>query len=85
MLKNMNFKIALVAVSLMVAQHANAQQNTTYTLAQCRILALENNKKMKIAHFDIEAAKSVHQSVVAAAKPAIDGSLMGVMAMMDSF
>lgn len=74
----MNFKIALVAVSLMVAQHANAQQNTTYTLAQCRILALENNKKMKIAHFDIEAAKSVHQSVVAAAKPAIDGSLMGV-------
>lgn len=75
----MNFRIAIVAVSLMATtQYTYSQQNTSYTLAQCRTLALENNKKMKIAHFDIEAAKSAHQSVLAAAKPAIDGSVLGV-------
>lgn len=72
----MNKKIILVLLATLPLGHAWAQQ--VLTLQECRDIALENNKKMKAAHLETEAAKAGLKSVEANAYPSLDGSLTGV-------
>ncbi|MCX2429647.1 TolC family protein [Pedobacter sp. GR22-10] len=73
----MNLRIAITAIMLFVVQQTYSQDKK-YSLLECRKLAIEQNKRMKAAQFNIDAAKAQSQSVIASAKPAIDGSAMGV-------
>jgi outer membrane protein len=50
----------------------------TLTLEECRHLALEQNRKIKAAKFQMEASYAVQKSVAANALPSVDGSMMGV-------
>jgi len=69
--------ILLVVGSVMSSLPAQAQTQTL-SLAECRKLALDNNKKIKAAQNQIEAARYLQKSVNANAYPSLDGSVLGV-------
>lgn len=75
----MNFKIMLgiAAFSIIHISQSTAQE-VMLSLQQCRTEALENNRKIKAAQNEIDAARSAQQSVAASAYPTLDGSVMGV-------
>lgn len=50
----------------------------TLSLADCRKLALDNNRKIKAAQNQIEAARYMQKTVSANAYPSLDGSIAGV-------
>jgi outer membrane protein len=70
-------KIIIVSVfcMLFISETANSQQ--VLTLAQAQQMALSQNKKLKSAQYNIEAAKAVRKGINGADKPVIDGSIMG--------
>ncbi|WP_295231386.1 TolC family protein [uncultured Chryseobacterium sp.] len=68
-------KIVLVLV-LSAGVHFRAQE-TVVSVAEAKKLALENNKKIKRAQQNIEAAKAAQAAAEAGGKPTLDGSLGG--------
>jgi len=74
----MNYKTLLILAAALYSLSAGAQESSVYTLARCRALALEQNKKLKAADYDIRAAQAAQRSVAASAYPALDGSVMGI-------
>lgn len=64
----------LFAMTLSFITQAQAQ---TLTLEECRRMALEQNKKIKAAQYNIDAAKAAKSSASASAYPSIDGSITG--------
>jgi len=73
----MNFIKILIVVTLLAGNHAMAQTRVL-SIEECRQMALEQNKKIKAAQYEIDAARAASKAVAANAYPAIDGSLMGV-------
>lgn len=75
-MKNLKYKICVLGLLAMfsVAQ-ANAQR---YSLQQCKQMALENNKKIKNASLEEEAALMAQKSAKLNAYPTVDGSLLGL-------
>ncbi|MFA6059105.1 MAG: TolC family protein [Taibaiella sp.] len=75
----MNFKImlAIAALSITHITQSNAQ-SASLSLRQCKTQALENNRKIKAAQNEIDAAKAAHKSAEASAYPTLDGSVMGI-------
>lgn len=74
----MKLKIILATALFWIPQYIHAQETASYTLEQCKSMALEHNKKMKIARYEIDAAKAAQKSVAASAYPSVDGSVMAV-------
>lgn len=66
----------LLAVVLAFPLRAQTPQH--YSLETCKQLALDNNKRIKSAGFDIEASRAAHQSVVANTYPSITGSILAI-------
>lgn len=64
-------------VAFLAFQSVNAQE-TVLTLQEAKTMALENNKKIKKAGQNIEAAKAAKASAYASDKPFIDANAMGV-------
>lgn len=75
----MNFKtmLGIAAFSIIHIPQSKAQA-PLLSLQQCRTEALENNRKIKAAQNELDAAKAAQQSVAASAYPTLDGSVMGV-------
>lgn len=61
----------------MAVQQAFAQ-TPVLTVADCQQLAITQNKKLKAAQYQVDAAYAAVQSANANAYPSIDGSVMGV-------
>ncbi|MBP7555346.1 MAG: TolC family protein [Chitinophagaceae bacterium] len=57
-----------------------AAQSPALSLADCRKMALEQNKKIQSAQYEIEAAKAASEAAKLNDRPNIDASLMGVHA-----
>jgi outer membrane protein len=75
----MNFNIKIVITSLLIWQQATAQ-TPVFSLADCRKMALEQNKKIKAAQYEIDAAKAANEAARLNDRPSFDASLMGVHA-----
>lgn len=73
----MNIKIALFAALFLGLQQAEAQETNPFSLAQCRALALENNKKIQAAQHQIEASKEAAEGAKLNSKAAINASFVG--------
>ncbi len=67
----------LALLAFIYSNSATAQQKK-YTLQECRELALANNKKIKSAVHNIDAAKAGLASTKASALPTIEGSVTGI-------
>ncbi|WP_341902042.1 TolC family protein [Fluviicola taffensis] len=65
-------------ILLLVGLDVSAQNATILPLDTCLSKALEQNKRIKAADFEIEAAKATKKSVDANAFPEFDASLMGI-------
>lgn len=59
----------------LLSRHADAQKNIT--LAEAQQMALTQNKKLKSARYNIEAAKAAREGINGADKPMVDGSVLG--------
>ncbi len=70
---NSYIKYSLAAAIVMLSQGAWAQE--TLSLEQARKLALEHNKKLKHAQYNIDAARAVQEGTEGLTKPTIDGSV----------
>lgn len=55
-----------------------AQAQQTVSLEQVKSMALENNKKLKKAQSNINAAKATNEAAKAAVKPTLDASVFGL-------
>jgi len=65
-------------ITLMVlSQQANARP-PLLSLADCRKMALEQNKRVKSAQYEIDAAKAANEAARLNDRPSFDASLMGV-------
>lgn len=53
-------------------------QTKEYSLEECRTMALANNKKIKKAAYNVDAAKAAMASTNASALPTLDGSVKGM-------
>src|SRR5215471_2729909 len=73
----MNLNIKIVITSLLIWQQATAQ-TPVLSLDDCRKMALEQNKKIKAAQYEIEAAKAANEAAKLNDRPSFDASLMGV-------
>lgn len=69
---------ALFVITALVLHDAVKAQAPVLTLEECRRLALEQNKKMKVAKYRIDASKAALQAANANAYPSLDASLMGI-------
>src|SRR6218665_331836 len=67
--------IAFLTLLLIPGAALRAQQ---LSLEECRQLALMQNKKMKVADYQIEAAKAGLESANKNSLPKIDGTVMGL-------
>lgn len=70
-------KVILTFTALLIAFSTMGQDGKIYTLEQCRSMAMENNKKMRAAHFQLEAARAAKKSADVNAYPLFDASVMG--------
>lgn len=66
-------KYSFAAVVILISQSTMAQQ--VLTLEEARKMALEQNKKIKHAQYNIDAARAVQDGTEGLNKPAIDGSV----------
>ncbi|NML41109.1 TolC family protein [Chitinophaga sp. G-6-1-13] len=73
----MNFRVICTLAAAMAVQQAFAQA-PVLTVADCQQMAITQNKKIKAAQYQIDAANAAVQSANANAYPSIDGSVMGV-------
>ncbi|AJA67362.1 Outer membrane protein [Myroides sp. A21] len=69
-------RIFLLAFLILLFGQAQAQQQLS--LQEIKILALENNKKIKIVQSNINASIAANAVAKAAAKPTIDASVFGL-------
>lgn len=67
----------IVGVLLILSKNSFAQSQQL-SLEECHRLALTQNKKIKSAQYEIDAAKSALQNAGLNAYPSIDASLMGI-------
>ncbi len=74
----MKLKIVLVTALALTTQWICAQEGTTLSLEQCRTMALENNKKIKAAQYEVDASKQAAKAVNVSILPTFSSSLMGV-------
>ncbi|MEC5146119.1 Outer membrane protein TolC [Chitinophaga sp. 180180018-2] len=74
---NMNFRLILFFVATLAVYQSGAQ-TPVLTVEECQRMALEQNKKIKAAQYQVEAANAAVRSAAANAYPSIDGSVMGV-------
>ncbi|WP_160717382.1 TolC family protein [Chitinophaga solisilvae] len=72
----MNCRLLLLLSALLTASHIMAQ-TPALTAEACRRMALEQNKKIRAAQYQVEAATAAQQAVAASAYPSVDGSLLG--------
>lgn len=72
---NAYIKSGFAAALLMLAQQVTAQRSVT--LEEVRRLAVEQNKKIKQAQHQIDAARAAQDGTKGLDKPAIDGSIAG--------
>lgn len=68
---------SIFTIMAVLAGNAIMAQTPVLSIADCQRLALEQNKKIKVAQFEINAAQAALKSAEANAYPAIDGSVMG--------
>ena len=68
----------LLVCAFSILGKVQAQEVATYTLEQCRSLALQQNKKIQAAQYQIDAAKAAQKSAMANAYPTLTGSVTGV-------
>lgn len=64
-------KISVFAIALMAVLPIEAQR--TLTLGDCRTLALENNKQIKISQLQTDVAKNIHEAAKTKFLPRVDG------------
>lgn len=57
-----------------------AAQSPTLSLNDCRKMALEQNKKIQSAQYELDAARAASEAAKLNDRPAIDASLMGIHA-----
>ncbi|HJT75153.1 MAG TPA: TolC family protein [Chitinophaga sp.] len=69
---------AFFVLTALVLHDKVKAQSPVLTLAECRRLALEQNKKMKAAQYRIDASKAALKAANANAYPSIDASLLGI-------
>jgi len=62
---------------MVLSQQANARP-PLLSLADCRKMALEQNKRVKSAQYEIDAAKAANEAARLNDRPSFDASLMGV-------
>ncbi|MCW3464223.1 TolC family protein [Chitinophaga nivalis] len=72
----MNFRLIFSLATVLSGNYV-AAQTQVLSVTTCQQLALEQNKKIKAARYQIDAAGAALQSAVTNAYPAIDGSVMG--------
>ncbi|NLR77413.1 TolC family protein [Chitinophaga eiseniae] len=72
----MNIK-SIFTIAMLLAGHQALAQSPVLTIEACQRLALEQNKKIKAAQYNIEASQAALQSAEANAYPSFDGSVMG--------
>jgi outer membrane protein TolC len=75
----MNLNIKIVITSLLIWHQATAQ-TPVLSLDDCRKMALEQNKKIKAAQYETEAAKAANEAARLNNRPSFDASLMGIHA-----
>ncbi|WPQ60261.1 efflux RND transporter permease subunit [Chitinophaga sancti] len=71
-------KTALMIIVLICSPFFLHAQSVKLSLEDARKMALEQNRQMKAAQYEIDAAKAAAKSVAANAYPTIDGSVTGV-------
>ncbi|RBL89092.1 TolC family protein [Chitinophaga flava] len=72
----MNFRLIFTLAAALAAHHTFAQA-PVLTVEDCQRMAIEQNKKIRAAQYQIDAANAAVKSAAANAYPAIDGSVMG--------
>ncbi len=70
-------KAVLIIAGLICSPFLLHAQTGSLSLSDCRKMALEQNRQLKAAQYEIDAAKAAAKSVAANAYPTIDGSVMG--------
>ncbi|WP_177199833.1 TolC family protein [Flexibacter flexilis] len=80
MMKNLKYKmLGLVLLWTVLAGQAKAQEAAKrYSLQECKQMALENNKKIKSAKLEEDAALMAQKSAELNAYPTLDGSVLGL-------
>ncbi len=68
-------KAIAIIITISVWQSAKAQE---LSLTECKRLSLEQNKKIKMAQLDIDAAKTANEAARLNNRPSFDASLMAV-------
>lgn len=71
------FKYTVLATLAFITT-ASYAQHEQLSLAVCQGLALQQNKKVTAARYNLQAAQAAHSSVAATAYPTVDGSLLGL-------
>lgn len=74
------FYRVLLTTVLIVKVFPNNAQTPTYSLEECRQMALSQNKKIKAAQFQIEASKVARDASKLNDRPNIDASVIGLHA-----
>lgn len=71
-------KAVIIMAGIICSPFLLHAQSGNLSLSDCRKMALEQNRQLKAAQYEIDAAKAAAKSVAANAYPTIDGSVMGV-------
>ena len=69
---------AITVIVAMVAVVPAVAQNAILSLQDCKTLALAQNKKVKMAEAQLNAAKTAHQGAQLSSRPSFDASVMGI-------
>lgn len=77
-MKHTLFLKGLMIISTLVFSIAASAQSKALSLEECRKMALENNKRIISAQFQLDAAKANYEVSKTNALPTIDASVMGV-------
>ncbi|MEZ2443275.1 TolC family protein [Chitinophaga sp. RCC_12] len=67
---------SIYIIMAVLAANVTIAQTPVLSIADCQRMALEQNKKIKAAQFEINAAQAALKSAEAGAYPSIDGSVM---------
>jgi outer membrane protein len=77
-MKHKLFLKGTIIISTLVFSIAASAQSKVLSLEECRTMALENNKRIISAQFQLDAAKANYEVSKTNALPTIDASVMGV-------
>ncbi|MFV8342552.1 TolC family protein [Flavobacterium sp. XS2P39] len=77
-MKHKLFLKGTMIISMLVFSIAGSAQSKELSLEECRKMALENNKRIISAQFQVDAAKANYEVSKTNALPSIDASVMGV-------